>query len=73
MGHFAGLSGPSSRWREEAATAAACWLLAAAFGWGMRWGRAERGARDTVSITALRDPFLGKKADPNCCLTLPCQ
>lgn len=61
MGHFAGLSGPSSRWREEAGTAAACWLLAALFGWRMRRCRAEREPREAVSLTALRDPFLEKK------------
>jgi len=43
----------------------------------MRWCRAERGATETVSVTALRDFFQGKKrkkkADLNCWLILPCQ
>lgn len=60
MGHFAGLSGPSSHWRKEAVTAAACWLLTVVFGWWMRWCRALGGVRETIPITALRDPCLEK-------------
>lgn len=81
MGHFAGLSGPSSRWREEAVTAAACWLLAAVFGWGMRWCRAEESEKDCISNSPQGSVPGGRgwvggrggKADPNCYLILPCQ
>lgn len=59
MGHFAGLSGPGSHWREEAVTAAACWLLTAVFGWGKRWCRAERGERERIRNSA-QGSFPGK-------------
>lgn len=61
MGHFAGLSGPSSRRREDAVSAAACWLLAAMPGWGGRLG----GEQESELETALRDPFLEKKQAPD--------